>query len=214
MSSPNKVSATKVDEDSYKSDYFRNIVSQMNKKLQNKENQFLNEKRVDNINKSINKSYIKQRYIINNEGDKKHSTTGDTAPVDSKPTQPKESSTGDNALSTSGDVVTRKSHQPTGEIVNQSGVQPTTGSDSTNIQERKTPHRVEKIDHGKNFQKAPTGEHSPHLAQGAGGLITYKRIGHAQVRGDTTGMISASRSTIQDPEVSKNVCILETMTSK
>ena len=58
MSSPDKVSVTKVDEDSYKSDYFRNIISQMNKKLQNKENQFLNEKRVDNINKSINKSYI------------------------------------------------------------------------------------------------------------------------------------------------------------
>ena len=172
MSSPNKVSATKVDEDSYKSDYFRNIVSQMNKKLQNKENQFLNEKRVDNINKSINKSYIKQKYIINNEGDKKHSTTGDTATVDSRPTQPKGSFTGDSALSTSADVVTRKSHQPTAEIVNHSGVQPTTGSDSTNIQERKTPHRVEKIDHGKNFQKAPTGEHSSHLAQGAGGLIT------------------------------------------
>jgi hypothetical protein len=37
MSTPNKVSATKVDEVSYKSDYFKNIVSQMNEKLQNKE---------------------------------------------------------------------------------------------------------------------------------------------------------------------------------
>jgi hypothetical protein len=46
------------------------------------------------------------------------------------------------------------------------------GSDHSNIEERVTPHRVEKIDHGKNFQKAPTGEHSSHLAKGAGGLIT------------------------------------------
>ena len=37
MSIPNKVNATKVDENSYKSDYFRKIVSQMNEKLQNKE---------------------------------------------------------------------------------------------------------------------------------------------------------------------------------
>jgi hypothetical protein len=82
-------------------------------------------------------------------------------------------------------------------------VQPNTGSDSTNIQERKTPHRVEKIDHGKNFQKAPTGEHSSHLAQGAGGLITYNKIEEAQERSKGTMMISASRSTIQDPETSK-----------
>ena len=33
------------------------IVAQMNEKIQNKEHLFLNEKRVDNINKSIN-SYI------------------------------------------------------------------------------------------------------------------------------------------------------------
>ena len=38
MSTPNKVNATKVDENSYISDYFRKIVSQMNEKLQNKEN--------------------------------------------------------------------------------------------------------------------------------------------------------------------------------
>jgi hypothetical protein len=87
-------------------------------------------------------------------------------------------------------------------------VQPTTGSDSTNIQERKTPHRVDKIDHDKNFQKAPTGEHSPHLAQGAGGLITYIENGVAQERSKGTMIISASRSTILDPAISKNVSLL------
>ena len=67
----------------------------------------------------------------------------------------------------------RKSYQPTGETTNRGGMQPNTSwSDPTNIEERMTPHRVENIDHGKNFQKAPTGELSSHLAQGAGGLIT------------------------------------------
>jgi hypothetical protein len=72
---------------------------------------------------------------------------------------------------------------------------------------------VENFDHGKNFQKAPTGEHSSHLAQGAGGLITYSKNGEAQERSKGTMMISASRSTIQDPETLKNVFLPKTMTS-
>ena len=70
---------------------------------------------------------------------------------------------------------------------------------------------MENIDHGKNFQKAPTGEHSSHLAQGAGGLITYFQYDKAQERSKGTMMISASRSTIQDPETSKNVYLNMTM---
>jgi hypothetical protein len=50
--------------------------------------------------------------------------------------------------------------------------QPQEVTPQTFRRERETPHRVENFDHGKNFQKAPTGEHSSHLAQGAGGLIT------------------------------------------
>ena len=60
------------------------------------------------------------------------------------------------------------------------------------------------ISHGKNFHIAPTGEHSSHLAQGAGGLITYFNMEKAQERSKGTMMISASRSTIQDPAILKN----------
>ena len=67
----------------------------------------------------------------------------------------------------------RKSYQPTGETTNHSGAQPNVpGIDLINIEERETPHRVENLDHGKNFQIAPSEEHLSHLPEGAGGLIT------------------------------------------
>ena len=107
-----------------------------------------------------------------------------------------------------------KSYQQTGETTNRSSAQPNVpGRDLTNIEERETPYHVENLDHGKNFHIAPNGEHSTHLPEGAGGLITYNENEPAQERSKGTMMISASRSTIQDPETSKNVCLLKTMTS-
>ena len=70
---------------------------------------------------------------------------------------------------------------------------------------------MENLDHGKNFQIAPTGEHSTHLPEGAGGLITLFTNGTPPERSKATEMISASRSTIQDPAISKNVFFQKTM---
>ena len=111
--------------------------------------------------------------MINNEESKNCHMAGDTAPVDNESTHVKESSTGDRASSTSGAKVARQSYQPTGETPNHRGMQPNIpGSDLVNIEERETPQQVENLDHSKNFQKAPSGEHSSHLPEGAGGLIT------------------------------------------
>ena len=57
----------------------------------------------------------------------------------------------------------------------------------------------------RTSKKLPVGRAHITLARGCGGLIIYSKNGTDKERSKGTMMISASRSTIQDPETSKNV---------